>query len=43
VTRIARRLGFVGQIEYQHAYSRSGGAEYRIGSSAEKDLLVVYA
>src|SRR5258708_2127954 len=43
VTRIAHRLGFVGQIEYRHVYTRSGGAQYRIGSSAEHDLLVVYA
>jgi hypothetical protein len=41
--RIARRLGFVGEIEYRHVYGRSGGAQYRAGSSPEDDTLVVYA
>ncbi len=41
--RIGRRLGFVGRVEYRHVYSRSGGAQYGIGPSADADLLVLYA
>jgi hypothetical protein len=41
--RIARHLGFVGDVEYRHVYSPSGGAQYCIGPSAEDDLLLVYA
>ncbi len=41
--RISRRLGFVGRVEYRHVYSRSGGAQYGIGSSADEDILIVYA
>jgi hypothetical protein len=40
---IARSLGFVGEIEYRHVYSRSGGAQYCIGPSIDRDLLVIYA
>jgi hypothetical protein len=43
VLRIARRLGFVGRVEYRHVYSRSGGAQYGLASSQQQDLLVVYA
>ena len=43
VTRIARRLGFVGTIEYRHVYSSAGGAQYGRGRSEKKDLLIVYA
>ncbi|GEM_PF-1365310 len=43
IDRIARRLGFVGTLEYRHVSSHSGGAQYHIGSSAEHDLLVLYA
>jgi hypothetical protein len=43
ITRIGRHLGFVGRVEYRHVYSRSGGAQYGIGPSAEDDLLVLYA
>jgi hypothetical protein len=43
VTRIARRLGFVGRVEYRHVFSSSGGAQFGLGSSTEHDLLVVYA
>jgi hypothetical protein len=41
--RIGHRLGFTGLVEYRHVYSRSGGAQYCIGPSAEEDLLVLYA
>lgn len=41
--RIARKLGFVGRIEYRHVYSQSGGAQYGQGITAEEDLLIVYA
>lgn len=41
--QLARRLGFVGHLEYRHVYSRSGGAQYCIGPSEAEDLLVVYA
>lgn len=43
VARIARGLGFVGRIEYRHVYSQTGGAQYGRGSTAEEDLLTVYA
>src|SRR5205807_2707778 len=42
-SRIARTLGFPGRVEYSHVYSRSGGAQYCIGPSAEEDLLILYA
>jgi len=41
--RIARRLGFVGAVEYRHLYSQTGGAQYGRGNTAEEDLLTVYA
>jgi hypothetical protein len=41
--RIARQLGFIGLIEYRHVYSQTGGAQYCRGSTAEEDLLTVYA
>jgi hypothetical protein len=41
--RVSRRLEFTGSVEYRHVYSRSGGAQYCIGPSANEDLLVVYA
>jgi hypothetical protein len=42
-TRIARRLGFVGSVEYRHVYSQAGGAQYCRGNTPEEDLLTVYA
>jgi hypothetical protein len=36
-------LGFVGGVEYRHVYSQTGGAQYGRGSTAEEDLLTVYA
>src|SRR5436190_13487844 len=41
--RIARRLGFIGSVEYRHVYSQTGGAQYGRGNTAEEDLLTVYA
>jgi len=38
MSRIARRYGFVGRMEYRHVYSRSGGAQYCIGPSVDDDL-----
>jgi hypothetical protein len=43
VARIARKLGFVGRLEYRHVYSQTGGAQYGRGSSPQADLLTVYA
>ena len=43
VARLARALGFIGRIEYRHVYSQTGGAQYGRGSTAEEDLLTVYA
>jgi hypothetical protein len=43
VVRIARSFGFVGRIEYRHVYSRAGGAQYGLATSAKSDLLIVYA
>ena len=40
---IARRLGFVGRVEYRHIYSQTGGAQYGRGSSRGNDILTVYA
>lgn len=43
VTRIAEQLGFVGDVEYRHVYSQSGGAQYGQAHSPERDILIVYA
>ena len=43
IRRIAKRFGFVGRVEYRHVFSGSGGAQFGLGSDAERDLLVVYA
>lgn len=43
IARIARRLGFVGHVEYRHVYSQSGGAQYGRGRVEDADLLTVYA
>lgn len=40
---MARALGFVGRVEYRHVYSQTGGAQYGRGSTADEDLLTVYA
>jgi hypothetical protein len=41
--RVARKLGFVGRVEYRHVYSQTGGAQYGRGSGQDADLLTVYA
>jgi len=41
--QIARRMGFVGRVEYRHVYSQSGGAQYGLAAAPEEDLLTVYA
>src|ERR1022692_569839 len=43
VAGIAQALGFVGNVEYRHVYSQTGGAQYGRGSTEERDLLTVYA
>jgi hypothetical protein len=41
--RLARSVGFVGQVEYRHVYSQTGGAQYGRGVGEDGDLLTVYA
>jgi hypothetical protein len=36
-------VGFVGRVEYRHLYSQTGGAQYGLATTAEDDLLTVYA
>lgn len=43
VQTIARAIGFVGTVEYRHASSRSGGAQYAMAPTIEQDLLLVDA
>src|SRR5690242_9360640 len=43
VSQLARRLGFVGTVEYRHAYSRTGGAQFGLGRAAANDRLIVFA
>jgi hypothetical protein len=43
VTRIVRRFGFVGRVDYRHVLSSAGGAQFGLGSSPVRDLLVIYA
>jgi|ERR1019366_8144886 hypothetical protein len=43
IGRIARQLGFEGEVEYCHVYSLAGGAQYGKGPKSEDDLLIVYA
>src|SRR5438552_19114098 len=43
ITALASEFGFTGTVEYRHVYSRSGGAQYCIGSGAEDDIMAVYA
>jgi hypothetical protein len=43
VLREARRLGFVGRVEYRHVASQTGGAQYGRGVGAGGDVLAVYA
>src|SRR5205085_483580 len=43
VAQIASRFGFLGSVEYRHVYSRSGGAQFGLGTTAKNDLLIVFA
>ena len=43
IQQISRRLGFHGRAEYQHAWGGTGGAQFRLGETASRDVLVVYA
>lgn len=43
ITAIARKMGFIGRIEYRHVYSRAGGAQYGLARHEKDDLLIVYA
>ena len=43
IAQIARRLGFVGRVEYRHVHSQTGGGQYGQAAAAEQDLLTVYA
>src|SRR6266540_1544085 len=42
-SQIARRMGFVGRVEYRHVHSQTGGAQYGLAASPKQDLLIVYA
>jgi hypothetical protein len=42
-SHVARGLGFVGRVEYRHVYSQTGGEQNGLGSTADEDLLTVYA
>jgi hypothetical protein len=43
ISRIARHLGFVGRVEYQHVLRETGGAHFGLAASADQDLLSVDA
>jgi hypothetical protein len=43
IAGIAVALGFVGNVEYRHVYSQTGGAQYARGSTEDDDLLTAYA
>jgi hypothetical protein len=43
VVTITKALGFVGTVEYRHASSESGGAQYCPGQVADHDIMLVYA
>lgn len=43
VRSIAEQMGFLGRVEYQHLYSRTGGASFGLAAEEEDDLLTVYA
>jgi len=43
VELISKAVGFVGNVEYRHVYSQTGGAQYGRGSTQRADLLIVYA
>lgn len=43
IARIARRMGFVGRIEYRHVFGQTGGAQFGLAATEADDLLIVYA
>jgi len=43
IAEISNALGFAGKAEYCHAYTRSGGAQYCLGPSANDDIMILYA
>ena len=43
IVLVAKKLGFVGDVEYRHVYSQTGGAQYGRGSTQGTDLLTLYA
>src|SRR5260370_35988920 len=43
IALIAETAGFVGNVEYRHVRSQTGGAQFGRGSSEQDDLLTVYA
>jgi hypothetical protein len=43
VLLVAKAFGFVGNVEYRHVYSQTGGAQYGRGTMPVADLLTVYA
>ena len=43
VETIARRMGFVGTVEYQHVRTLSGGAQFGLGATITADILTVSA
>jgi hypothetical protein len=43
IEQIAARLGFLGRIEYQHAWSAAGGAQFQLGMTPGQDALLVFA
>lgn len=43
IRRLAKKLGFQGKVEYRHAWSGTGGAQYGMGAAADEDVLLVFA
>jgi len=43
IQQIAKRLGFVGTVEYRHEPTTSGGAQFRKGIDTLHDQLIVFA
>ncbi len=43
VGRLAKRLGFVGTVEYLHETTKSGGAQFQKGVDSKHDRLIVFA
>src|SRR5579859_5127140 len=43
VRQLAKELGFEGSVEYRHAWSGTGGAQYCKGAGKNPDALLVFA